>query len=293
MGRRLQTEASESLVPLRGAALGGRSCFQPVCSVFAAWRRHSLSPSSSGPVNSRLCPPPPSPLGRSGSSARRRGLQSGLCLGWSLKVASGGACVLPEQTCLPPSPALIFFTLSLCFSRSPWCSEEGRFSSSRPNLGYRAPSCARALGGRPGLAGAWGRPCFQLEAPRWSRVLEGPRAPPPPSHPPSWEGGPASSQAPWRWGPLSPQKAGCLVGREDCVPHNLPRGALPQAVALVPVPPPSPLRPWPTGWSARVRTSPGSPRPRPSPHPPTLLRDSISVYTQQGNVFREEPGCTS
>ena len=46
--------------------------------------------------------------------------------------------------------------------------------------------------------------------------------------------------------------------------------------------PPSPLRPWPTGWSAHVRTSRGSPRPHPSPHPPTLLRDSISVYTHPG-----------
>lgn len=91
-----------------------------------------------------------------------------------------------------------------------------------------------------------------------------------PSTPPAiLRGRTASSQAPW-----SSRKAGYLVGREDCVPHNLPQGALPQAVALVPIippPPPSPLRPWPTGWSARVRTSPGYPRPRPSPHPPALL----------------------
>lgn len=59
LGRRLQTEAAKSLVPLRGAVLGGRSCFQPACSVFAAWRQHSLSPASSGSVNSCLCPPPP------------------------------------------------------------------------------------------------------------------------------------------------------------------------------------------------------------------------------------------
>lgn len=63
LGRRLQTEAAESLVPLRGAALGGRSCFQPACSVFAAWRRHSLSPASSGSVNSLFAPRRPSPLG--------------------------------------------------------------------------------------------------------------------------------------------------------------------------------------------------------------------------------------
>ena len=71
---------------------------------------------------------------------------------------------------------------------------------SRPNLGYRAPCCARALGRRPGLAGAWGRPCFQLEAPGAGGA---PGSTPQP-HLQSWEGGLALSQAPWRRGPLSP-----------------------------------------------------------------------------------------
>lgn len=191
--------------------------------------------------------------------------------------------MLPEQTCLPPSPALIIFTLSLYFSRSPWCSEEGWFSSSRPNLGYKAPCCARSLGRRPGLAGAWGRPCFQLEAPLWSWVPAGLRAPPPPPHQPSWKGGPASSQAPWRRGPLSSRKAVCLVRREDCVPHNPPRGALPQVVALVPIVPPVPSAAL-ADWVERTcENLPGVPTPPPVTSPPNSS-ETASPCTHTGGT---------
>lgn len=69
LGRRLQTEAAESLVPLRGAALRGHSCFQPACGVFAAQRRHSLTPASSGALLTRIFALRPPLPGHSGSSA--------------------------------------------------------------------------------------------------------------------------------------------------------------------------------------------------------------------------------
>ena len=184
--------------------------------------------------------------------------------------------MLPEQTCLPPPAALFLFTLSLCFSRSRWCSEEGQFSSSRPNFGHRAPCCMRAPGRGLGAA----LPPAGGASAVWCQ--RGPGLHPP--TPPAVLGGRTDlERGPWRRGPLSPRKAGRLVGREDCVPHNPPRGALPQAVALVPVVPPSPLRPWPTGWSARVRTSPGSHAP--ARHlSPQLSSETASPCTHTGGT---------
>lgn len=95
---------------------------------------------------------------------------------------------------------------------SPWCSEEGGVSTSRPNL--QSPLLCTCL------AGPWGQPCFQLDAPQWFWVRAELQALPCPlaSTPPaSWARGLASSQAPWRWaagaGPLSPPK-GRLSGQE-------------------------------------------------------------------------------
>ena len=140
---------------------------------------------------------------------------------------------------------------------------------SQSSLLYACPR--QGPGGGP--ASSWRRRCCLVPA--------GPRAPPP--NPTRSPGRTDLERGPWRRGPLSPRKAGCLVGREDCVPHNPPRGALPQAVALVPVVPPSPLRPWPTGWSARVRTSPGSHTP--ARHlSPQLSSETASPCTHTGGT---------
>lgn len=77
-----------------------------------------------------------------------------------------------------------------------------------------------------------------------------------------------------------------LSGQEGrlCPPQPATRGSASGCGSGPHRPPPSPLRPWPTGWSARVRTSPGSPRPRPSPHPPTPPRQHLHVHTPGGRA---------
>lgn len=147
-------------------------------------------------------------------------------------MASGGACVLPEQTCLPPSPALIF-TLSLCFSRSLWCWGGGAVFLESPQLGLQSSllcACPRqeAWPGRglgEALLPAGGAGCRR-----------GPGLHPP--TPPAVLGGRTGLEpGPLEAGPSEPLK-GRLSGREGrlCPPQPAAR-ALPQAAALVPVVP--------------------------------------------------------
>ena len=87
--------------------------------------------------------------------------------------------------------------------------------------------------------GPRGQPCFQLEAPRWSRMWAEPWALPCPLPPPHLPPGledwpPARPPGGGLQGQGSEPPKGRLSGQGGRLPPNLPRGALLQAVTLVP-----------------------------------------------------------